>query len=291
MSLSFPIDIKAEELVNFLAQKHPLVEICGSHKRNAYQDILEISDDNSGTTKLSVCRNGLYDLLPEALFHPVDRFDNLMGSTYADDFRDEYVRELQEEENARRFFQPFDLALFQINCLIHEAKNRNFGDSSPLIDIICARMPQRLRDNRFIKRAIPFVPLCHRIRGDKFLISMLLRKILFEEGITLKGHYETIECHDQEPRYPATLNNTEDLYLGQKYTEDILTFRIPYWDEDACDERFLEFLNDMNVFAEFCNDYFMGLGTELRFDIATSSLAVRLSDNVHYNYLNYNTNL
>lgn len=290
--MTFPIDIKAEELVNYLGQDAISLSFCGAHKRNAYQDILEIADSNSSKTKVAVCRNGIYDLLPEAMFHPVDRFDNLMGSTYAEEFHDEYARELQEEENARRFFEPFDQALFSIGCLIDQAKNRNYSDASPLIDIICDTMPARFRDNRFVKSALPFVPMSHRIRGDKFLISTMLRKILFDEGITLNGKYETAECFDPEPRYRASLTDSdEDLYLGSVYPEDVLTFRIPYWNEEACDEKFLDFLNDIEIFAEFCNDYFMGIGTELRFDIGATSLPVRLSDEIYYNYLNYNTNL
>ena len=58
-----------------------------------------------------------------------------------------------------------------------------------------------------------------------------------------------------------------------------------------CDDSFLSFVSEMNVFEKFINDYFVSVEAMIRFNISTIALPTRLTDDLYYNYLGYNTNL
>ena len=64
-----PLDIKAEVVLNYMRSHYTCTfDLCGSHKRNAYRDILKMEvDDEEKVCNVLVDRNGLYDILPEGL--------------------------------------------------------------------------------------------------------------------------------------------------------------------------------------------------------------------------------
>ena len=71
-----PQDINAEVFWGFFPKDTFRVKFCGLHKRNAYNDILEIEKEQVKFL-LHLGRNSLYNSLPEYLFHSIDRFDNI----------------------------------------------------------------------------------------------------------------------------------------------------------------------------------------------------------------------
>lgn len=295
MGYSLPSDLRAEILLNSIPSHNRHVEICGSHRRNAYQDILEFGRNDKGKYEIAICKNGLYDILPEAMFHPVDRFGNIPADEYRERFRAEYEKEQEEEANARRFFKPFDEFLLGVGCCVAESAERNYAHNEVLVDMICDTMPEEWRENRFVKATLPFVPMCRNIRGDKTLIALLLRKVLFEEGLRIEERQYTEHIRDNEPRYGCRLDDRvselEDIYLGNEFDEEVSTYTVHYWNGGECDERFLTFIAEMEVYEKFLNEYFVGIESKLRFDITTDAPAIRLSDENSCDYLNYNTNL
>lgn len=294
MFQNLPLDIKAESLLAYVPRDKRRLEIRGAHKRNAYEDIADISDDEDGISTISLSRNGMYDILPECLFHPIDRFDNIPANEYKERFKEECEQQRQEEDNARKYFQPFDTFLFEISTSVNDMGNNGQIDSL-LSDIICDSFPQQYKDNRFIRKAKEFIPRCKNIRGNKGLFTMMLRHILFDECITINEHLEATDIKDQNPRYnfrlDATNGNDESLFLGNNFDEDITVYDIQYWNENECSETFLTFISEIKTFEKFLNEYFMSIECSLRFDISTISLPVRLSDDICFNYLDYNTNI
>lgn len=269
--------------------------MCGSHKRNAYQDILEAHTDDYAEYKLSICRDGLYDILPEGLFHPIDRFENIPANEYQERFADECEKQQLEETNARLFFKVFDTFLMELNCIVSEFEQIHYSDNTVLSDIICDSMPESYKRNRFCKRVVSFLPQCNIIRGNKVLLSLMLRKVLFEENLylTFSDFSETI--NDENPRYNSCLddmdNDDSTVYLGNEFIEDLTIYTIRYWNDDECNSEFLTFVSEIEEFEKFINDFFVGIESRVKFDISTDYLSVRLSDDVFFNYLNYNTNI
>ncbi|MGN0236873.1 MAG: hypothetical protein ACI4AK_02115 [Lepagella sp.] len=293
MIKNLPEDLKAEALLCYIPKSIREICVVGSHKRNAYEDISSLSTESDKNVTIAINRNGIYDILPEALFHPIDRFEGIPANEYKEKVECEINRQQIEEENARKFFSEFDRFLIELSSIIHRIKEI-YSEESIISDIISDSIDDSSKGNRFIKRTMQFLPLCRTIRGDRFFISSMLRYVLREEGITINTLNQRIHIYDEDPWYNCNIEGkSEDhrIYLGREFDETITIFNISYWDDNECSETFLQFINEIAEYEQFINDYFMGIETRVRFDISTKSLPVRLSDEIYYNYLDYNTNL
>lgn len=292
--ISVPLDIKAETLLSYLPRNKRTIELKGSHKRNAYEDIADINVDESGIFNIGISRNSIYDILPECLFHPIDRFDNIPANEYKERFKEECERQQIEEVNARKFFQPFDNVLMELSSIITESNN-NETYTRILEDIICDNLSDIYRNNRFVKKAKEYMPMCRNIRGNKSLLSLMLRHILFDEDIRIYDSNIQNQIKDPMPRYNSRLDDDvssdNDFFLGNEFYEDMTVYNIHYWNKTECGHDFLSFVNDMKVFEDFLNEYFIGIESHLKFNISTTALPVRLSDDVFYTFLDYNTNI
>lgn len=292
--INVPLDIKAETLLSYLPRDKRTIELKGSHKRNAYEDIADINVDERGLFNIGISRNSIYDILPECLFHPIDRFDNIPANEYKERFKDECEQQQIEEDNARKFFQPFDNVLMELSSIITESKN-NEDYSRILENIVCDNLSEIYHNNRFVKKAKEFLPMCRNIRGDKGLLSLMIRRILFDEHIKIYDSNIQSQIKDKMPRYNSRLDDEVsadgDFFLGSEFDENITIYDIHYWNNDECGQDFLSFVNAMKVFEDFLNDYFIGVEDRLKFNISATALPVRLSDDIFYTFLDYNTNI
>lgn len=294
MHLVIPDDIRAEVIDNYLGNAKKEISFVGNHKRNAYEDIISLCQDE-GVVKIHLSRQGLYDILPEALFHPVDRFDSIPANEYKERFAEEVEQQRIEETNARDFFSLYDRFIFGLSSAVNGIKQTSFSDNSVLSDIICDSMPDIYKTNRFIARTIEFTPHCNSIRGDVIKITLMLRKIMADEGLKLNPFVNSQVFTDKDPKYNCQVfhedDAPEDVYLGNCFEENVLSYDIQYWNDDFCDASFLTVVEELREYENFMNDYFMGIETVLHFSISAQTLPVRLSDDMCYNYLDYNTNL
>lgn len=293
MDIHYPSDIRAESVNNYFGNMKKDLIFRGNHKRNAYEDILSVSQEID-SLKIELARQGLYDILPEALFHPIDRFESITANEYKERFAEEVEQQEIEEANARDFFAVYDKVIFDLSCVLTRLKEEAYSDNGVLADIICDMLPKKYESNRFVFRTIEFTPRCQMIRGNTTLITFMLRKVLAEEGLKLLMTPQQMSLKDADPRYDCQVHQDGDgseLYLGNCYEENVLCYEVQYWNDDFCDETFLRFIEEIKEYENFVNDFFMGVETLLHFNISTHTLPVRLSDDVCYNYLNYNTNL
>lgn len=288
---NIPQDINAEVLLGFFPQDTFRVKFCGLHKRNAYNDILEIEKEQEKFL-LHLGRNSLYNSLPEFLFHSIDRFDNIPEREKKQRFSEEYAKQEKEKEQAYKFFSPIDTLLFQLRLKVRERLNKYVESNTVIHDILLDKLTAEQRENRFIKRTTPYILSCKTIRGNRTLITLLLRKVLAEEGLKINVKSKQTEFTDEEPRY----GNSEgyeigEVYVGNTYSESVITYSISYWSDEDCDEDFLPFVNDLEVFRQFVQDYFISVDSILVFDVSKDTSPLRISDTTLYNYLNYNTNI
>ena len=289
---NIPEDINVELLLSYFPAGTCKVALRGLHKRNAYNDIIEVEEKRDGLLLFGIGRNSLYNSLPEFMFHSVDRFDNIPKLEEKERFAEEYQKQEQEKENAYRFFEPLDLLLLKLRTSIRETLNKYIDNNKVLIDIIGDKLTDEQRSNRFIKHTLMFIPACKNIRGDKTLLTFMLRKIFMEEGLKIEKRRETIKYTDTEPRYADGVDSSlGDSYVGNTFYEDTTIYDIHYWSEEACDEDFLKFIDDIEVFRHFIQDYFIAIEETLQFNICKDDVPLRLSDNIIFNYLNFNTNI
>ena len=286
-----PQDINAEVFLGFFPPGTFRVKFCGLHKRNAYNDILEIEKEQEKFL-LHLGRNSLYNSLPEFLFHSIDRFDNIPEKEKKQRFSEEYAKQEKEKEQAYKFFSPIDTLLFQLRLEVRERLNKYVESNTVIQDILLDKLTAEKRENRFIKRTTPYISSCKTIRGIRTLITLLLRKVLAEEGLKINVKSKQTEFTDEESRY----GNSEgceigDVYVGNTYSESVITYSISYWSDEDCNEDFLPLVNDLEVFRQFVQDYFVSVDSILVFDVSKDTSPLRISDTTLYNYLNYNTNI
>lgn len=289
---NLPEDINIELLLSYFPEESFKVVFRGLHKRNSYKDIVDIEEKYDGTFLLGVGRNSLYNSLPEFMFHAVDRFDNIPKSEEKERFAEEYQKQEIEKDNAYKFFAPIDLFLLKLRSTVRESLNKYVDNNKVLIDIICDELTEEQRSNRFIRHTLKFIPACKTIRGDKTLLTFLLRKVFMEEGLQIEKHHETVTYRDQKPRYADGLETVlEESYVGNVFDERTTIYDIHYWSEDDCTENFHRFIDEINLYQDFLQAYFFSIEEMLRFNICKDEAPLRLSDDIVFNYLNYNTNL
>lgn len=292
LPVNLPDDLNVELLFEFYPKGNCKVLFKGLHKRNAYSDIIDIEQSDEDQLLVDVARNGLYDVLPEYMFHPIDRFNELPKLDEKERFDEEYEKQEKEKENARRFFAPLDTLLFKLRLDVRERLLPYCESNKALIDIIADEMTQDQKDNRFIQQVVPFLPSCKIIRGNKTLLTLMLRKVFIEEGLKIDVQNTNLEFTDKVPRYDYTLgSNLGDCYVGNTYNVPTSVYDIHYWSDDECNENFLTFVKDVDQLRMFIQDYFMSVDEVMIFNITHDGAPLRLNDDIVFNYLNYNTNI
>jgi len=288
---NIPDDINIELLLSYFPEGSCKVAFSGLHKRNAYNDLMDLEDDN-GTLKLSIGRSSLYNVLPELMFHPIDRFDNLPAANEKELFEEEYDAQEREIENAYKFFAPIDLMLLRLRLNIREKLEEYAKTDKIMIDILGDEINEAQRQNRFIRQVIPFLPFCKWIRGNKTHLTLMLRKVMKEENLNICVNEKKLEFTDPNPQYGSHLgSDLNNCYVGNTFYEQVTTYDIHYWPENGCDANFLKLIEEIEALRLFIQDYFMGLDELLKFNISYDSDPLCLSDESIYNYMNYNMNI
>lgn len=289
---NIPSDLNAEELLLYIEDNPVKVELCGTHKRDAYMDVAGIEGEPDNSLSLHLSRNSIYDVLPECMFHSIDRFDNIPANETKERFAEELRKQEEEKANARRFFAPIDLLLLQLKCNVKKAMNDYTQQDTVLVNTLTDSLSDKQRNNRFIRRTLPLMPSCRNIRGDRTLLTLMLRKILGEEGLSIEPHVKNMTIADKKPKYEHCLGcEVGKAYVGNVFDEDVVCYDIHYWSDDECNERFMDFIDDIEQFRLFVADWFLSVEDTLEFGIVKDEAPLRLSDTFVYNYLNYNTNL
>jgi hypothetical protein len=184
--LSF--DLKAEMLVAVLAEQkidpnEILAAFNGQFKRNWSRDIEGSTAENLETGEEILClhlnRDGVYDTLPELLFHKNLETENQSAAEMAKDS----MRLKAEEKESRLFFQPFENEVFLLGVQVAMKENQLFKNiyTEFLTGIIPDfwRIDNDLPEN-YINRLKKLLPLVYRITGDLDLTAQCLEFIIKE---------------------------------------------------------------------------------------------------------------
>ena len=289
---NIPDDINIELLLSLFPEGQCKVSFTGTHKRNIYNDFMGLEELTDSSFLLNVGRASLYNALPELMFHPIDRFDNLSPTDDKEKFEAEYDAQEHEKEQAHKFFAPFDLMLLQLRMMVREKLEVYAESDKVMIDILGDKITKAQKQNRFIRKALQFLPFCNSIRGNKTYLTLMLRKILMEEGLTIDVGNQKHSFTNTQPKYNIQLGSDADsVYLGDTFDELVTTYNIHYWSESDCNEAFLQFVEEIEVFRKFIQDYYIAVDDILRFDISCDQEPIRLSDKTAYNFMNYNMNI
>jgi hypothetical protein len=184
--LSF--DLKAEMLAAVLAEKkidpsEILAVFNGQFRRNWSRDIERSNVENLETGEEMLClhlnRDGVYDSLPELLFHKNLETDNQSAAEMAKDS----MRLKAEEKESRSFFQPFENEIFFLGVQLAMKENQLFKNI--YTEFLTGIIPDfwRVDSNlpeKYIVRLKKLLPLVYRITGDLALTAQCLEFIIKE---------------------------------------------------------------------------------------------------------------
>ena len=109
------------------------------------------------------------------------------------------------------------------------------GENVILQQILGDNITEEQRSNRFIRQIIPFLPACKNIRGNRTLLTLLLRKVFMEEGMRLDRATRVEQFTDEEPHYENRLDMTlGESFVGNTFSEQVSYFDIHYWSDEEC---------------------------------------------------------
>ena len=183
------LDLTAEYLAVSLyngkvSKRDILVKFEGDLKRKWSTDVdrAELESFESGKEALSIYLNraGIYDSLPEALFH---RFSDNRNAT-GEDMAKESMTLKNEEKQIRKFFRPFENEIFLQRADV--ALNENEMFKSLYSDFLNELIPgfwnidERIPDI-YVSKLIRFLPLANMIAGNLELMEKKKKKILSEK--------------------------------------------------------------------------------------------------------------
>lgn len=183
-----PFDLKAEMLLAVLSNQmlnhdNIIAAFDGQLKRVWSKDIAgtNVEQLETGDEKLVIHlnRDGIYDILPEAIFHKDPGHEDQSGEDMAKDS----MRSRTEEKEARSFFQPFENEIFLLGFKMVLKENQLFKSlfSEFLTGIVPSfwNIPHNLPED-YVLRLKKLLPLIHQITGDLNLTAQCLEYILQE---------------------------------------------------------------------------------------------------------------
>ena len=190
-----PVDLTiavvvAELVENGIQLDDILIQPMGLFRRKYNRDIgrTAVMDSLAGKTNqlsIEVNRDGLYDALPEGLFHqPTSRRPN--KSTH--EIIAEFKLQKEKERSARKFFLPFEQEFYRQRIFLSLEERRYLLDadqvsqSSALTEFW--ELPDLL-DPHQVSALLHLLPIAHRIVGNQALTQLCLESVL-GDSVTLR---------------------------------------------------------------------------------------------------------
>ena len=210
-------DFKAEAVAaNLLkyynANASVFMKRVGINERPYLKDIKNISTTYYGFDEESIIiesyRESIYDYLPEGLFHQAS-----LGVSHRNIEKvvHEIKRQKEIEDNARKFFQPFEQEFFntEVLALIKETEFDIANQSSSIIDIVSELWPLLKQvDKETAKIFFYILPFLHQVRGNTKWISHFLSAF---NTVPVTIGFKPNEIDQQDDTEKRTLLGTAEL--------------------------------------------------------------------------------
>lgn len=223
-------DLRAEIMASEMLEQgadpdRVLVLSNGGRKRTVSRDVYAVEEytsdyDHHTYTLLLAAREGLYDMLPQRLFH--QPASNQAIHSEQDILKAIRQRE-EEEKNARRFFLPFECALnfSRTQLALYEYRLDKRAQYHDLVEIFVHHWPIfRLLDARQADIFLHLLPILHDVRDDHRVAEDILAMIL-QLPVTIRLQQQRPQLQSN-PVY-STLGNCGlgiDLTTGNLLFED-----------------------------------------------------------------------
>lgn len=183
LQTDYRVEAVAANILRFYnADANIVIKRIGLNDRAYLKDIKGINtylhDLNEEDVIIETYREGIYDYMPEGIFHPPS-----LGISSKN--VDSVVREMRKqkliEEDARKFFQPFELEFFytHVSALLKESEFDSESKTDSMLDFAIELWPvlQKIEPES-AKILVNVLPFMHEVRGNKAWIERFLSAFL-----------------------------------------------------------------------------------------------------------------
>ncbi|MFD0862846.1 hypothetical protein ACFQ1M_11590 [Sungkyunkwania multivorans] len=229
-----------------------------SYRRDIVDFELNTLDKSADRIRLNLARNGIYDKLPEGLFH-----EQVKGGEEVE-FSQVRAKNKTQEKEARDFFAPLENEFFLQKVNVEENERKfidKFTDLNDRFFYDFWQLDERL-PKRYTSKLLKLLPYAHQIAGNLEVMAVCLERILGErteitrndKTVKFRGESNkvtrqlglnmTLGLDETRVRYPAV-----DIIIGPIKKENVEVF----------------VLKETRRFIEVFCDYFLPL--EFEYDI------------------------
>jgi hypothetical protein len=299
----FPPEIKAEVLINLLIRYGHNIHnfrfiFEGSFRRNYLEDVSKVEKTNLSANRpvylIYLNRDGIYDKLPEGLFHRLDRYVKFEQSIDQKTFKEEYEQQKNEIVYTRKFFQAYENEFFTKNILRESGVFETIAHPFKVFYNFFFNTKNKFELNSdFTENVISFLPILMEIRGNIPKLCFFLKSIL-QTNLVIRQ----IESFDKEQNTNALALNTlsemrlcKNFYVGSYFIDHSITWEI---EVETRNEELPDFIENINYhqFFKFITTYLIPAGVKARLSYKYESLVnLVLGKSNQYNYpiyLGYN---
>ncbi len=183
MQTDFRVESVAANILKYYnPEANIYIKRIGLNDRPYLKDIKGINssfyDLEEEDIEIETYREGIYDYLPEGVFHPPS-----LGISSKN--VDGIVREMRKqkiiEEDARKFFQPFELEFFytHVSALMKESEFDAESKTDAMLDFAIEIWPILQKINaESAKILVHILPFIHEVRGNKTWLANFLTSFL-----------------------------------------------------------------------------------------------------------------
>lgn len=266
----------------------------GVSERTALGDSLSINikTKQNGTHGIafSFNRDSLYHILPEFLFHPLDRY--LGPDVDNEEFVRRHKEQEEQEENAILYFSQFDEQYQKLRISFQEWLNTYvFNGNSFIADYLTADCHFN-RQNPYIRAVYPCIPWLRDYRGSEDMIKTAL-KYAFEGNAVVKRIWKDEDMPLSGSVHYSIDGSMDDLFCGATFKTGGYLWHVKYQTviKSASDLASLKVL--ISEFSSFFQDWFLSVEESLLVEFGDWTAAPDLSSEQTETgvFLNYSTQL
>ncbi|MBQ4821282.1 hypothetical protein [Aquimarina sp. MMG016] len=236
-----------------------------SYRRDVINFKLDTHSSKTDKLQFSLARNGIYDTLPEGLFHaPVKSKSSIT-------YKELRQKHKTEEKDARNFFTPIENEFFTQKVNIEQNERNLINKFSDFKNNFLLEFWDLQKDipNEYSIRLMQLLPYTHRISGDMELTALSLEKIIGEK-VTIKEtkkHLKDIKKQDNDLQQLLGVDLVLDLRETNIYYPGIEIIIGPVTKENI--DKYVEGGVTKKFISIFC-DFFVPMEIETEINVAYS---------------------
>ncbi|PSL46624.1 type VI secretion system (T6SS) VasB/ImpH family protein [Chitinophaga niastensis] len=228
---ALPYDVRAEVVVGELLDNHVREDEVVAQMRNVFTrsfttDIINVKLDDSQPYQpfisMSLSRDGIYDRLPQGLFHEFSQEQQSRQSGVGGMVA-RYKKQQQQQQQARKFFQPLENEFFLQRVFLERREKHLlfdvFGKDADQLFHEFWELPRGLpaaAANRLVK----LLPYAHRIAGNMSLVKLCLELVLEEDvDIVWNREPQVVRSNNSVPLGECLLG--VDAMVGELFYTDM----------------------------------------------------------------------